>query len=383
MDSHRRTRPSVDNRPVVVTAPTLKEAYRKIKNTFGNEAVILNSRTVNRRQSLGLGNEKVVEVTVHPPGQPLPARSSTPGMGPTSSGNSAVHSTEIAEEVARIEQLVLAIREEYDDAHRRHSLLADNPLGTTLIQAGTRAETVEKLLTRFIGATGKNPTDRVGALTWLTENLRASNCDWDGFYGCHAFLGRPAAGRTTMVLQAAAKLQELGRKTLVLSVMPGHTGEVRRLQTAASEMGFDAAVIQDRHQLAKSEAHLARYDAVLVDLPAFGHAAMDVGAPLHTWLAGNSGFHRHLVVPLDADLDDLLDLAQLGREWHSDWIAASRCDLSRRPGKFLDLAEIFPVPFSLLGELGNQGMTLSIAASGAILDRVLGTPGLMSEGATN
>ena len=257
MVSRNRTRPSADQVPVVISAPSLKEAYRQIKQEYGDDAVILNSRTVTHRQSLGLGNEKVVEVTVNPPGQPLPSSEGLPGMSGTTTSSAATPPLpgEIEAEVERIEDLVKAIQEEFENHNQRGRILRDNPLGSCLLDAGTRAETVEKLLTRFTSATGKSPDERVAAINWLIENTRASNCDWDGFYGCHAFLGNAGCGRSEMVFNAAARLQEQGRKTLVLSVMPGNTGDVRRLQTAASELGFDAAVIQNRQQYTHRQRH--------------------------------------------------------------------------------------------------------------------------------
>lgn len=377
MVSRRRARPSADGQPIVISAPTLKEAYRKVKEELGEEAVILDSRTVTRRQSLGLGSEKMVEVRVQPSGTtPVTAGRIAPGSwsvpAPASMQQPGL-AREITREVDRIEELVEAISRQYEERHRQAAVFRDNALARTFLEAGARPGTIEKFLTRFTSETGKEATDRVAALTWLTENLQASNCDWDGFYGCHAFLGRPGCGRTAMVYRIAAKLQELGRKTLVLAIMPEHRGETRRLQTEASARGFDAAVIQQQSQLEKSEAHLARYDVVLVDLPAFGAGAMNTGGPLHRWLAVNPSFHRHLVIPLDSDPEDLQDLALAAKDWHCDWIAASRCDLTGKTGKFLDFSEMVPLPYSLLGRKAGQAMELEIASSGGILDLVLGT----------
>jgi flagellar biosynthesis GTPase FlhF len=384
MDSTRRTRPSVDGQPMVISAPTLKDAYRKIKAELGDDAVILGSRSVTRRQAVGLGNERLVEVIVQAGGTPRPR-----GLGarrPASArvsqpGTSDSWSKEITREVDRIEELVQVISRQYEDRDRKAAIFHDNPLAEALVASGARPSTVEKFLTRFTSETGNQAGDRVAAITWLTENLRASNCEWDGFYGCHAFLGRPGCGRTSMIYQAAAKLQELGRRTLVLSIMPEHKGEVRRLQAEASRLGFDAAVIQRENQLAKSEAHLARYDAVLVDLPAFGNPSMALGGPLHTWLATNPSFHRHLVLPLESDPDDLVELSLAVKDWHGDWVAVSRCDVSRRQGKFLDFSDLIPLPYSLIGERTGQEVDLKIAGSGDILDRVLGreTPGPVTE----
>ena len=360
----------------MISAATLKEAYRRVKQELGDDAVILSSRSVTRRQHQGLGNEKTVEVVVQPPGftsgRPLGRRVPDQQTGATADPKpAAVLPGELGQEVARIEQLVQEISNHYQDQSRRATILEDNPVAESLLQSGARPATVEKLMTRFISETGKEVGDRVGAITWLTDNLRASNCDWDGFYGCHAFLGRPGCGRSSLIYQAAARLQELGRRTLVLCLMPEHKGEVRRLQAEASRLGFDAAVIQRENQLVKSEAHLVRYDAVLVDMPALGSPQMSVGGPLHGWLANNPSFHRHLVVSLETDPDDMEQLVTAAKDWQGDWVAVSRCDLTGRKGKFLEIGDLVPLPFSLVGERTAGGPQLEIAGSGAILDRIL------------
>ncbi len=62
--SHRNSKPSVDGAPVVVSANTLKEAYAIVREDYGEDAIILGTRTVNQRQELGLGHERQVQVTV-------------------------------------------------------------------------------------------------------------------------------------------------------------------------------------------------------------------------------------------------------------------------------------------------------------------------------
>ncbi len=214
--------------------------------------------------------------------------------------------------------------------------------------------------------------DRPAFLGWLEQNLPAGNCGWDGFYGSHAFLGTPGCGRTGLVLAAAARLQARGRRTLVLSLVPGDDGLIRRLQRAASDGGFDAAVMRRPEQLEETADQLAAYDVVLVDLPPLHGADMAEGGVLHRWLATNPGFHRHLVLPLDGDTGDLAALAPQARAWNCDWLAMARTDRSRRWAKLLDLTVSLGLPFSLLAADPERGGELEIAASGLLLDRVLG-----------
>ena len=365
MDSRNRSRPSADQH-AVITAPTLKGAYKLVKQTYGEDAVILGSRTVTRRQPHGLGHEKFVEVTVQAPGRAASPAASIPA--PAAGGS--LSADQVLSEVSRIENLVAEIAEEFTRRDGPGGILAGNPLAQNFLDAGTSEETVQKLLTRFLSETGQRPDNRAGALAWLTENLKASNCEWDGFYGCHAFLGPRSSDSFQMILSAAARLQKLGRRTLVLSVMPPHHGRVKQLQVEAARLGFDAAIIQKPQQLTRSEKHLGRYDVVLVDMPTVEHPQMDQGRILHGWLSGNTTFHRHMVVPSFYDPADMDSLREAARDWNCDWLALTGLEATRRPGKVLEFVDRIPLPLSLVGWDGH----LEIASSGALLDFVLGQP---------
>lgn len=371
--------------PVVVTADTLKEAYRLVRRDYGADAVILGTRTVNQRQELGLGHERRIEVTVQLPGTTPSAsaaaaasrparRSASRGLGARPAAAPAVNQ-EIIREVERIEELVAAIAADHERLTRRTHPHCDNPLAETLIENGASPDAVETLLTRFSSETGADAGDRPAAVAWLTENLRASNCTWEDFYGCHAFLGDSGCGRTEMVLAAAATLQAMERRTLVLSLMPATNGDVRHLQNEAAKGGFDAAVIQKVAQLAEVDRHLSGYDVVLVDMPHLRHPALDEGGPVHGWLARNSGFHRHLVVPLDRDPRDMATLRVAARDWNCDWIALSRTDMTTRPAKMLDVLESVPVPVSLVGRRPAADGGLAIAQSDQLLDTMVAGDG--------
>lgn len=370
----------VDGAPAVVTAGTLKEAYRTVREQYGDDAVIMGTRTVNRRHELGLGHERQVEVTVQLPGTApatLGHRQGAATLERIFSGQHAPGITgdigaDIAREVDRIEKLVADIAEEHTQAASRRSPFGDNALAETLLETGASPDAVKTLLTRFTSETGAEMHDRPAALTWLTENLRASNCTWDDFYGYHAFLGEAGSGRSDLVLTAAGLAQGMGRRTLVLSMMPGNSGDVSRLQEEAAGKGFDAAVIKEEAQLAATEKHLNAYDVVLVDMPHLGHASMAEDGVVHGWLARNTSFHRHLLVPMDKDPRDMDNLNQAARAWNCDWIAVSRSDLTNRPGKMLDLLERVPLPVSLISSDPARTGDLEIAHSERILDAILG-----------
>ena len=387
MEMPGNVRPSASTDVEVVCAATLKDAYRQVQARFGQDAVIIGSRSVKRRQALGLGLEKMVEVSVHT--GPLPISQPRRAFSPSAARNhyqmkASPDSAEdnqlaaVERQVANLEKIVTTLTEQQQRRRQGHTAFQNSPLARTLLQSGCSAETTLRLLTRFSGETGQDAGNLGVVLPWLSDQLRASNSGWDGFFGCHAFLGPAGSGRTNLVLDAAARLQKMGRRTLVLATMPRHGGEIRRLQIEASEHGYDAAIIQKEEQLPRSESHFSQYEVVLVDLPALDHSSLQQGAPLHSWLANNAGFHRHLVIPLDMDRSEMAELAIVGRSWNVDWSAITRLDRVSKPGRLLDLTELIPLPLSLVEEGKGDSARVEIANSSALLDRILQAGGLDS-----
>jgi len=389
MSRNARNKRSADMGPAVVTAPTLKEAYRLVRQEYGDDAVILGSRTVNQRHELGFGHERRIEVSVQLPGAPVPSLSETRRQAQKTPPNTSFGTTpeigvgDIIGEVDRLEKLVEAISADFTRISCKTLPFCQNVVAETLIENGASAEAVNTLLMRYGSETAGDVQDRPAVLAWLTDNLRTSNCSWDDLYGCHAFLGETGSGRTEMILSTAAMVCKMGRRTLVLSLMPRDHGDIRRLQLEASEHGFDAAVIKKTNQLASLSDHLSDYEVVLVDMPHFRHPEMVMGGEIHQWLAQNTGFHRHMLVPLDKDPRDLGFLRDQARHWNCDWIAVSRLDMTDRTGKLLDVLEMMPLPISLLAGDPDGSSRLEIAHSDSILDKIIGgglaagfTPGL-------
>ncbi len=353
----------------MIAAPSLQTAHRRIRERFGDDAVIISTRTVTRRHELGLGQERGVEVVVQAPGAAASrynAASARLGLEPQSPD--AVPA-ELLREIERIESLVEQVSAQYERQHADDDGAAD-PAAGLLMAAGASAVVARRVSSRYSASAGRGPGDPAQLRAWLATQLRASNCGWEGFYGCHAFLGDSACGRTDLVLAAAAHLQAQGRRTLVLAVLPSDPGTTHRLQETAAAGGFDAAVVTGARNLAEAEPHFGNYDAVLVELPRLDAPAMAVGGALHAWLAANVGFHRHLVVAADRDLSDQAGLAGVTRDWNCDWVAFTRLDRTRRTGKLLDILETVPLAVSLLGRDPLHGGSLAVASSADVASLV-------------
>lgn len=380
MKFHRNNTPQADERWAVVTGPSLSETFKKVKKEYGSEAVISGSRTRSRRCEHGFGTEQVVEVMVERSGSIEASR-------PESAATVDDMTTRIRYEVERLERLV-------EDNRGQHDAPSDAPIPGTidsmtdfLTANGASPSAVRKMMTRFRGETGLPLTDRPGVVAWLRSYLEAGNEPLESWQGSHAFLCEQQGERLDLVLHLARRLTESGRKVLAVSVLPDPDRDVARLQNFAADAGFDAAVLRDTDQLEHFGNRLEDYDLVLTDLPALTDPAMTDGGLIQQWLAANTGFHRHLQIPMTRDFLDLADLGEAARLWNCDSLALTQLDGTRRPAKLLDLVDALPLPVSVMLENGAGTGILRHATPDNLLDTILTaesaqafTPGLETEG---
>lgn len=366
MEFHRNNTPQADAGVAVVTGATLSEAFKRVRQEYGGEAVIAGSRSRALTRGGNEPNDTVVEVLVETSGNP--------GRPTRPLGNSpAAWRREITSQVERMERLVEDICRVETPAASMDGRSEDNPLAAHLVNNGASPGAVAKLLTRFAVETGFPRQDRPEALVWLTRYLDTGTGGLPDWSGHHVFLCEHAADRLDPVLNLARCLTEMGRRVLAVAVLPDPHRDEPRLQAMAAETGHDAAVVRDIDQLQGLMDHLAQYDHVLLDLPGLTSTRMADEGPIHSWLADNEQFHRHLAVPMDRDFQDLAHLLQIVRSWNCDWLALTRMDGTRRAAKLLDLVENIPLPVSFTLENGAGSVTIRRANPEQLLDRILAT----------
>ncbi len=366
MEFHRNSTPPVDSQTTVVTGTTLSEAYKNVRQEFGPDAVISGSRSRSRRKSSGWGSEQVIEVTVE-----------TGDSIPRETGKYTDDLTgEIRCEVERLEQMVEDICRTAVPEAEEGQTGGTNQLAGYLVGNGASQRAVDRMLTRYAGETGNPRNDRPGAIAWLTEYLGTGEADWGDWDGNHVFLAEHGEDRLGMVLQLAGRLTEIGRRVLVVSVLPDPDRDEPRLKNKASTAGYDAAVVREIEQVQDLESCLSGYDMVLVDLPGLTDHQLAEGGPIHGWLASNEQFHRHLMMPMDRDFQDLDYLSDAVRTWNCDWISLTRLESTRRSAKLLDLIDKIPLPVSFMSDSAMGEGILAAATPELLLDRILttGTP---------
>jgi flagellar biosynthesis GTPase FlhF len=77
--------------------------------------------------------------------------------------------------------------------------------------------------------------------------------------------------------------------------------------------------------------------------------------------------HRHLVVPLDADLHAGASIWTASRSWNCDWLALTRQDRAGGAGKLLEVAARLELPISFLTNGAWSERSVEIATPDLVL----------------
>lgn len=340
-----------------VVAPDIRSALKSVKEEFGEDALILGTRTrrVPREGSLRLQEE--VEVTVVAAadhgGRRQPA--AAPGTGPE-------NCADLETEVARVEVIVEEIERQLasSEAATRHPLaLPLRELGispaTWLAIAADHAEEVPP----FEQADLSPALGRLAGFLPCVEAMALKD-----LRGHHALIGRPGAGRSVLARKLAATVAAEGCRVALVAFAPQHPGERIRLEADSGLQGYEAVLANDPQALLEAVEYLGGRDLVILDMPAFTRTQ---SALLHRVesLLGGAPLLRHLVVPADGhgiDAGGALAAAH--------YIAIARADLDDPLRLALDAgaAEAGMLSFIATGP-GSEG-SISLASPRVLLESI-------------
>jgi flagellar biosynthesis GTPase FlhF len=356
-----RTKPQLDHTTVIVRGDTYQMALANVKKRYGPNAAIVESREARVKSQDSLEEQRIIEVVVALSGE----EDKTPAKA------KAELKAAMAQQVDRIEKLVTELEQPQQAVpDPDQELLSKYPLTSGLLRAGTTKPAVLHLArlwqaTEVDGATAEPRLH-------LRQQIKTNRGNWLNFGGCHVLLGESGSGKTTLCLGVASQLAAKGQKVLVLMAGARHKGEIKYLQEEARVLGIDAAILKQGQELDRAEQYFNAYDAVLIDTPAIGQSER-IDSSLHHALADNTRFHRHLVVPVDADAGADARLWKHARDWNCDWVALTRRDLAARPGRALEVAMASPCSLSLQSTRHNGETTVSIIEAESLISGLLAT----------
>ena len=241
----------------------------------------------------------------------------------------------------------------------------DYPLADALRAAGTTERTIRHLAGSFrLAVRGGDPSP-TAARRHLSRFVRGTKAtSLVQMRGEHWFLGRAGTGKTSLVLYLAASLTRENLPCGIISVSPGHDGELQRLQSAERALGIPVRVVRSADELEVARESLVDRAVLLIDTPCFVGQELPVTPPDRS--------QRHLVVPLGEDRELMRSHLAHARNWQPDCVAITQMDLYPCPGRLVDLALEAGRPLSLVQGRHAGRLGVHVARGEALLNAVLG-----------
>ncbi len=303
-----------------IVAHDVRSALKTVKDLYGEDALIIDTRTRRSPREGSLQLEEEVEVRVMVPedlAQPDPA------------APPATDAANLENEVKRLEDLVLEIETQMSEMEA----VGRHPLTESLRELGLSWEARQSIASDHSEEVPPfEQGDTAPALARLAKYLPCVEAmALTDLRGHHALLGLPGAGKSALARKLAATLSGEGVSVALISFAPAHAGERVRLQKESEDHGYEAVLAGDERALMEAVEFLAGRDLVILDLPAFeeGQVAMLERAEV---LLNGAPLLRHLLLPADgfaAEPESALQAAH--------YLTISRADLSDPLRRALEL----------------------------------------------
>ena len=164
-----------------------------------------------------------------------------------------------------------------------------------------------------------------------------------------ALIGPPGAGKTTVLLQIAARFGIAQGKTVrVLSADVFRIAAADQLRKLCSLLGLGFDLANSTRELALLVHQHREKDLVLIDTPGLAQADMQDCAELAFWIGAQSELDTHLVLPASMNPPDLARCATRFQHFRPRKLIFTRLDETSSYGTLTDLSARTGLPISFL-----------------------------------
>jgi len=381
------------------TAGSMQAAVAKVKDSIGDDAIILSTRRI----PVGVNNpygRDIFEVDAEKPpagdtesifAETVPTRKSgvdsRSGRDITDGGDPGEGWAAVQSELAVLKELMLLSQQSEEERQilrnpETHSIF------TTLLRAGvsdSRARQVvaraEERLASQAGSEDGAP-DNIGreVLSLLVGQVKVA--DPFGLSGhvpegrqVAAFVGPTGSGKTTTIAKLAAELfLKQGRKVGLISVDSYRIGAIDQLKTYASIMGIPFVPAFSREDLVSALSKLERCEVILVDTAGQSHLDTPRMEELETILGSGVPLSVHLVVSAVTGRLDAREVVQRFSVLGPETLVFTKVDETRRAASIFDTMAEARLPLSLITNGQRVPEDLVVADKKSVLGLVLSNP---------
>jgi len=381
------------------TAGSMQAAVAKVKESIGDDAIILSTRRI----PVGINNpygRDIFEVDAEKPPagnaescfqKKVPSRKSEfdsrSGRAITDEEPSDEGWAAVKSELAVLKELMLLSQQ----AEEERQILRNpetHSIFTTLLRAGISDSRARQVVARAEERLASQ-TEREGVapgkigrevLSLLVGQVKVA--DPFGLTGrppegrqVAAFVGPTGAGKTTTIAKLAAELfLKQGRKVGLISVDSYRIGAIDQLKTYASIMGIPFVPAFSREDLVSALSKLGRCEVILVDTAGQSHLDTPRMEELETILGSGVPLSVHLVLSAVTGRLDAREVVQRFSVLRPETLVFTKVDETRRAASIFDTMAEARLPLSLITNGQRVPEDLMVADKKNVLGLVLSNP---------
>ncbi|MFO3788379.1 flagellar biosynthesis protein FlhF [Bacillus mojavensis] len=292
------------------TAASMQEAALLIRKELGNEAVILNSKKINKRKWFGLLKKPAVEVIAVLDQDFLEKKTAEKAAEPKQTSKSPVSSPKIEERITP----QMPAQSEPGDFSAYQSVLpeslrkAELLLDETGVNESIKTSTMKKILQFSVESGGLTEENVVGKLQdILCEALPPANKWQEPIHSKYIVLfGSTGAGKTTTLAKlAASSLLEKQKKIAFITTDTYRIAAVEQLKTYAELLQAPMEVCYTKEEFQRAKELFAEYDHVFIDTAGRNFREQQYIDELKETIPFESSIQSFLVLSATAKYEDM------------------------------------------------------------------------------
>ncbi len=376
------------------TAGSMQAAVAKVKESIGEDAIILSTRRIPMGVNNPYGRD-IFEVDAEKPASPSPSarkRERPPaknsGSHPLKDRETGDDSSEeagwaaVKSELAVLKELMF-ISQQTEEERQILRDPATHSILTTLLRAGVSDARARRVVSRaeerLVTREGRVPPGEIGreVLSLLVDQVRVAdpfNLSGRKTQGRQvaAFVGPTGSGKTTTIAKLAAELfLKKDRKVGLISVDSYRIGAIDQLKTYASIMGVPFLPAFSREDLASAFSRMERCDVILVDTAGQSHLDTARMKELEAILGSGVPLSVHLVVSAVTGRLDAREVVERFSVLNPETLVFTKVDETRRAASIFDTMAEARLPLSLITNGQRVPEDLVIADKKSVLGLVL------------
>ncbi len=357
----------------------MPEAMTKIKEELGQNAVILNSRSIEKGGFLGFFTKKKLEVTAAiDPDLRGPKEKFNPRQ-PAPPASDQRKSPALSQEIDQLRSAVNKLQSQ--SAVPKHSGIYPGPLNQVAsclekegVQSTYIQEVMEKLTKQYYREDNHHAIDlKDWTQSALTEILAHTRFQTSGFETRYVnVVGPTGVGKTTTLAKMASRaVIHDQKKVAFITTDTYRIAAVEQLKTYAKILNVPVEVAYTIDDFSEAQRKLLDYDLIFIDSAGRNFRDADYVEQLIGVIDFSMDMQTHLVLALTSKYEDMADIIEQFKLIQPDRIIFTKWDETSTYGAIVNVMKETALPISYITTGQDVPDDLEVANKQKLIDQLV------------